>query len=85
MLPQIRITFEKSASLELDMLRIFEMDVNSDGYIVQKANPSERVLDIFDQKPIKLSQLGGISKEGVFRSDIFPLMAIANRSKRRVS
>ncbi|MFH1664515.1 MAG: hypothetical protein ABH986_06995 [archaeon] len=55
----IKITFDKSAKKEI--FDLLGKDVDKDGYIVEKENPSQRVL-AFDEQEIKADEFGGYKK-----------------------
>ena len=68
------ITFEKDAKLEI--LKAFNKTIDDNGYIVESANPAQKVLTI-DGEELKLEDFAGIRKgsEIFIKSD---LMSIIN-------
>ena len=55
------------------ILEALEMTIDEDGFLCKGG---EQLLDIVDNEPVTLSQLGGISKRGIFKRDLHSLMSI---------
>ena len=72
---KVNITFDKSATS--DILNMFDKTIDKEGYIVEKSNPSQRVLTI-DGQEIKTNEFAGIQKgsEVFIKNDIFSLMKL---------
>jgi len=87
----MNITFTASAKHEI--LRIFDKDVDAEGYIVEKSHPTQRVLTANGEE-IKLEEFAGFWKEGsvvhVIKSDLSSLLSLADsmsqgwRNKRKL-
>jgi len=72
------ITFDKSAKNEI--LDMFNKTTDQDGYVVEKDNPTHRVLSI-DGEEIKIEKFAGITKgsEVFIKSDLLSLIHLADR------
>lgn len=70
------ITFDESSKQSL--LRIMNKSVDSQGFIVEKENPSERVLTK-DGEEIKLEEFAGVRKgsEVFIKNDINSILELA--------
>ena len=68
-----QITFDKSA--KKDVLELLGKNVDSEGFIVEKDNPQQKVLT-FDGQEITVDEFGGIQKgsEVFIKDDLVSLM-----------
>jgi len=75
------ITFDES--LKEDMLFIFGIVIDDEGYLVENKQPNNRVL--VDGRPILLSEFAGVmSKDGkpvILRNDIGSLIELVDKPK----
>ena len=73
-----RIIFDDSAKEVI--LDVFDKKVDDEGFIVEKQNPSDRVLTK-EGEEIKLEEWGGIVRgsESFVKSDIFSLVELARK------
>jgi len=71
------ITFSSSAKKFI--LEAFDKAINSDGYIVEKSNPQQKVLAP-DGEPIILDDFAGVKKgsEVFIKSDLISLMKLCD-------
>ena len=74
----IQITFDKSA--KKDILDFLNKNVDKDGNIVEKDNPTQRVLT-FDGEEITLEEFGGVQRgsEVFIKNDIISLMRLSKK------
>jgi len=74
------IRFEKSLSKEI--LEIFDKEVNEEGLIVEKSDPSQKVLSP-EGDEISSEEFAGITKgsEVFIKSDLASLMNFSKKSK----
>jgi len=74
------ITFDKSA--RQDILKMFNKDVDAEGYIVEKDNPTQRVLSP-DGEEVKLNQFVAVAKGSqlFFKSDLLSLLKLSDKVK----
>ena len=74
----IKITFDESA--KIDILSYLDKAIDSEGYIVEKNNPSQRVLT-FEGEEILLEEWGGVRKgsEIFFKKNLISLMRLLKR------
>lgn len=72
------VEFDKSA--KNDILAFFDKSVDEEGYVVEKANPTHRVMSI-DGEEIKIEKFAGITKgsEVFIKSDLLSLIHLADR------
>ena len=72
------ISFEKSLSKEI--ISIFDKTLDSEGFIVEKSNPTQRVLTP-DGEEIHIEEFAGISKgsEVFVKSDLISLIDFSKR------
>ena len=72
------ISFEKEATC--DILNLFDKAVDENGYLVEKVNLKQKVLDR-EGEEIHINNFAGITKEKgkmvFFKTDIFSLMQLA--------
>lgn len=73
------ISFEKEAAR--DLLDYFDKAVDKNGYLVEKANSKQKILDSNREK-IHIDNFAGIVKEEgkiiFFKTDIFSLMRLSS-------
>lgn len=71
-----RITFDDS--VKEDILDILDKEVNSEGLVVEKENPEQKVLT-FDGQEISLKEFGGVKKgsELFIKNDLISLMRLS--------
>ncbi|MCK5215722.1 MAG: hypothetical protein KAR05_10260 [Candidatus Omnitrophica bacterium] len=71
------ITFDED--LKLEVLRSFNKDVDIDGYIIEKDNPSQKILTP-QGEPLELRDFAGIRKGSLIfiKSDINSLIELAD-------
>lgn len=72
------ICFE--ASLKKDILNMFNKEVDSEGYVVEKDNPKQRVLSC-DRTEMTVDEFGGITKgsEVFIKGDLPSLIKFSKR------
>ncbi|MBS3141654.1 hypothetical protein J4405_05945 [Candidatus Woesearchaeota archaeon] len=75
---KIILTF--SSSLKKEVLGFFEKEVNQEGIIVERANPSQHVLSV-DGQEVKIEEFGGIKKgsEVFIKNDLISLLRLSKR------
>lgn len=73
-----QITFSKSA--REDILELYGKSVDDEGYIVEKDNPSQRVLTPNGEE-ININEWGGVRKgsEAFIKNDTFSLIELAKK------
>lgn len=76
---QIKLTFDDSVRKEI--LNTFNKDINEEGIIIEKDNPSQKVLSI-DGEEISADEFGGIKKgsEVFIKNDLISLMRFSKRN-----
>ena len=74
----ISLTFDKS--LKKEVLEFFNKEVNNDGIIVEKSNPSQIVIST-DGQEVKIEEFGGIKKgsEVFIKNDLISLMRLSKK------
>ena len=72
------ITFDESA--RRDILELFNKDVDSEGYIIERDVPTQRVLSL-DGEEVHIDKFAAITKgsEAFVASDLISLMHLADR------
>ena len=72
----IKLTFDESAKIEV--LGFLNKDIDSENYIIEKDNPSQRVLTI-DGEEVQISEFGGAKagSEVFIKKDIVALMRLS--------
>lgn len=72
------ITFDSSASKEI--LELLDKTIDSKSYIVEKSNPTQRVL-ASDGEPLRIKEFAGLMKgsEIFIKSDITSLIKLADK------
>jgi len=73
---KIKLTFDATAAEWC--LQIFDMHLDHSNYIVKDG---ERVKDMFFDEEIHIDDLGGITKEGLFKGDLSSIMKIVDKQK----
>jgi len=73
-----RITFDQKA--RKDVLELLDKAVNEEGLIVEKSNPSQKVLT-FDGEEISLKEFGGVQKgsEVFIKDNVVSLIKLSKR------
>ena len=73
---KIKLTFDESVKNEV--LGFIGKDVDSDGFIVEKDNPKQRVLTV-DNEEITLEEFGGYQRgsEVFIKNDLISLMRLS--------
>lgn len=74
----VQILFDKSA--KKDILELLDKTIDSEGLIVEKNNPNQRVLT-FDGEEISLDEFGGIQKgsEVFIKNNLVSLIRLSKR------
>ena len=74
----VKILFDKNA--KLDVLQLLGKTIDAEGYIVESANPSQKVITT-DNEDIVLAQFGGVKKgsEIFIKNDLISLLKLAKR------
>ncbi|MBI3322452.1 MAG: hypothetical protein HYZ94_02085 [Candidatus Omnitrophica bacterium] len=74
------ITFDNS--LKIDILKAFSLDVDSEGYVVEGNNRTQRVLTP-NGDPVRLEKFAGIQRGSLlfFEADLPSLIDLADRLK----
>jgi hypothetical protein len=72
----VKVTFDDK--VKKDVLDLLNKDVDGDGFIVEKDNPTQRVLTV-EGEEITLEELGGVQKgsEVFIKKDVVSLMRIS--------
>lgn len=73
-----QITFDKSSKKEI--LEFLNKEVDSEGFIIEKDNVSQRVLT-FDGEEISIEEFGGMQKgsEVFIKNDIIALLRLCKK------
>ena len=79
-MPSKLITFNKLA--KRDILELFDKTIDSEGYIVEKENPTQRVLSL-DGEEIHIDKFAAITKgsEAFVASDLISLIHLSSKIK----
>ncbi len=74
----INIAFSKEA--KKDVLELYDKTIDDEGFIVEKKNPTQKVLTPKGEE-IHISEWAGIRKgsEAFIKSDVFSLIELAKR------
>lgn len=74
----VKMVFTKDAKKEI--LNLLGKDIDNEGVIVEKGNPTQRVLT-FDGEEISLMEFGGVQKgsEVFIKDNLVSLMRLAKR------
>lgn len=75
---KISLTFDDS--VKEDMLDVFEKKLDSEGFIVEKDNPKQRVLSE-DGQEVNISEFGGLKKgsEVFIKKDMISLLRLSKQ------
>lgn len=65
------ITFDKSVTK--DILNMFNLSTDKEGYIINK---NKKKVKAIDKKPIKINEFAGICKSGLIRNDLCSLIDV---------
>lgn len=70
------LTFDES--FKEDILELFDKSIDSEGFIIEKSNPKQRVLSE-DGQEVKVEEFGGIKKgsEVFIKNDLVSLMRLS--------
>ncbi len=75
---EVKLTFDVSA--KEDILKCLNKAIDKEGFIVEKNNPSQRVLTV-DGEEISIEEFGGVQKgsEVFIKNDLVSLMKLSKQ------